>query len=236
MRFFDLIAGSLGPIQLRKIFTPKDEDLALLLSRGNLLHIPTTAWGEALVSSGAAVQTPVLQRVGSGTSASSSATLSLTFWSLSLNFRSADSPLVDWNKKLYIGFNYMRSNSDAQGVARFQLKQTDAIGALAAKGIGLRADNLALIGESYGTALGEVDLATTLTSFRAYWITIIHYPGSKIEWYVNSVLKGTQSTAANIPSGIGTEYIRLVHSAANGADGGVHYRSDLNGLWLWQER
>ncbi len=55
-------------------------------------------------------------------------------------------------------------------------------------------------------------------------------------WYVDGVLEGTQSTAANIPSGLGGATGYLVASIINGAVGGVDA-----GLWLfhpkvWQDR
>ena len=191
------------------------ENLAKLLKGGNLLHVPTNlGWTAVVTGSGGAQEQATYLSVHTGATAGSTALLHLLTEGFHLDI--ATSYAWDWAKKAYIIFNYIRGELCATGIARFQLKGVNTIGALATKGIGLRVDNLALVGESYGLSLGEVDLATTLTLNQNYKIAIVFYPASKIEWYVNGVLKGTQSTAATIPTG-NTPDIYQVHSAINGA-------------------
>ncbi len=211
------------------------EDYPFLLSNANLLHIETaTGWAASNLLSGGS--SPAISRnyVNTGVVASSRGMLYIPEF---LAMSGTDYAYMSWDKKLYLIFGYSRQNSDAQVVARVQLKDVNTEGALAAKGIGIRADNYALVGESYGVALGAVDLATALTSRRPYLIIILHDPSvPKIEWYVNGVLKGTQSTANNIPSGNAGDIGRLVHSIINGVTGTVDAYSLLFQPRFWQAR
>ncbi len=206
------------------------EFLAALLKGGNLLHIPTNAgWTETVVGSGVVSQEPTRHYVNTAGSAESEAILSAAFLGFNAD---VDLDHINWGKKLYVMLNYTRLGSCATAIARLQIKTVATRGALAAKGIGIRLDNLVLKGESYGTALGVIDLATALASSRMVRIVIIHYPASKIEWYVNGVLKGTQSTINNIPSG--DDDVFIVHSIINQvtASGAV---SILHHPKVWQE-
>lgn len=176
-----------------------DEVMVVLLRGGNLLHIPTNAgWTETLVGSGSTGEGVSGLSLITGATANSSAllTASLSGFRIGANYH-----LLDWDKKFYVVFNISRRYDIATAIARFQIKSASAEGALAAKGLGIRIDNLALKGESYGTSLGVVDLGVTLGDRAGDQVVIIHYPGDKIEWYVNGVLKGTQSAGVNIPSG-----------------------------------
>ena len=211
------------------------ETLPVTLKGGNLLHIAVNAgWSETITGSGGTLQRPGYQKVKTGITANSSARLLTDPAGLNPG---AGYFKVNWNKKLYIIIaSYIRDASDSQAVARFQLRENTGPGALDATGIGFQVDNLAIKGESHGTALGVLDLNTALTNDYDHQIAMIHYPGSKIEWYVNGVLKGTQSTAAYIPSGESATYTYLVHYIANGAAGGVDAMSYLSSIVIWQER
>ncbi len=132
--------------------------------------------------------------------------------------------LVDqhnWDKKQAFLFSVRRTGSDIEVTCYAQLKDVVAAGDLTAKGLGLVIKNLALYGESYGTARGEVDLGFTLQQYINAWIAIVHDPGNSVKFYVNGVLRGTQSTLANIPSGLGANYMTVHAEARNGATGGV---------------
>ncbi len=211
------------------------ETLAVLLRGANYHCFPTNAgWTTSHAGSGNAVQDPGVLYVATGATANSRAML----YSLAYGFN-VDQPghnLLNWDKKLYLVFNYYRVNSDAQCTARVQIKQANTEGALAVKGIGIQVSNLALYGESCGAAQATVDLNTSLTSARSCQVVLIHYPGSKIEWYINGVLKGTQSNAANIPSGLSTTTTYLLHSVVNGAAGGTDCNSTKMQPKIWQER
>lgn len=213
-----------------------DELLARLLMDANVLHIPTNAaWVPSHAGGGGSALAPSQNYVRTSTTASSRGLL----FAGAVGFaqEAAGRDRVNWGKKLYLVFGYCRRSSDSEAVARFQLKEAATEGALAAKGIGIRADNLALVGESYGSELGGVDLGVTLTDNYEKLVVIIHDPGTpKIEWYINGVLKGTQSTAARIPSGTAGAANSLVHSIINGLTGGVDVYSDLFHPKIWQAR
>ena len=210
------------------------ELLAYLMTKGMLFPVTTTdGWTSTLVGTGAKTDEPGRGKVATGTTANSSSLLLTYMQGLGVG---KGEVRVDWDKKLYITFRIIRVNSDAEAVARIQLKEAASIGALGAKGLGLQIDNLALSGESYGTSVATVDLVTSLTGNVEAWITIIHDPDTpKIEWYVNGVLKGTQSTAAKIPSGGAGSDSVLVLSIANGATGTVEAYIVFSPIMIWQE-
>jgi hypothetical protein len=115
---------------------------------------------------------------------------------------------IDFDKAIKLSFIASRENSVAQAVARFLLasgftypcQEEDIQG----YGFGLEIQNFALYGVSYGSgeSKASIDLNTTLVDGESAFIEIVHYPGEKIEWYVDDELKGTQSTPASIPSGV----------------------------------
>ncbi len=120
----------------------------------------------------------------------------------------------------------MRYTSDVNFQGRFQVKDVGTLGQLAEKGIGLQIDNLALTGESYGEARGTVDLSTTLTVNVPYKITITLYPATlydteRVEFRVNNVLKGTITTANQVPNALGTAAAYVVASSLSTAAGGA---------------
>jgi len=212
------------------------ETEAVLLKGGNVFHIPTNAgWSEGVTGSGTSAQNPHYLSVNTGVTASSTARRYIDYFA-GFNLVDTNWLRLNWDKKLYLVFNYRRGGSDSEAIARVQIKETAGEGALSAKGIGIRMDNLALVGESYGTALGSLDLGTALTDGVICQLAIIHYPASKIEWYVNGVLKGIQSTIANIPSGIGGATASLVVSIKNGATGGVNAATQFFLPKIWQAR
>ena len=212
------------------------EDLAVFLANANVLLIPIlSGWTEAVTGSGVTTQDVMRQTVTTGTTASSTARRYVEARGFGVD-ASADWKF-DFDKKTYLIFNYWRYQTDAQVIARFQLKEVTTEGALAAKGFGLRADNFALTGESYGTALGTVDLGVTITTDTYRRILIIHDPSvPKIEFYVDGVLKGTQSTAANMPSGVAGVQSYLMHSIINGLAGGTNVQSAIMQPRIWQAR
>lgn len=193
------------------------EFLAALLKGGNLLHIPTNAgWTEVLAQAGSTSQALTSLNVTSGATAGGKGLLHGSMIGLA-NGISYNTP-VRLDRKLYLIFGCARYLSVAAAIARLQLKQVNTEGALSAKGFGLRVDNMALVGESYGTELGTVSLATSLVNVIEAQIVILFDPATpKIEWYVNGVLKGTQSTVAKIPTGSLSYPAPMVMSVINGA-------------------
>lgn len=211
------------------------EILAKLLKDANFMHIPTNAgWQPALGGSGFASQAPTLLLVTTGVTANSQGSFDATLATFPTG---TNSHLVIWDKKFYFIFNIARGTSDTQVVARLQIKEVFTEGPLGAKGIGLKVLNYSLWGESYGTQLGEVDLGVVLGNLVGARVMIIHDPSvPKIEWYVDGVLKGTQSTATKIPSGSAGGTNALFCSIINGATGGVNAVLRLSPPLFWQVR
>lgn len=124
---------------------------------------------------------------------------------------------VDFGRVFRIKFILTRIGAGASAIGRFQFKTVQTDGALAAKGLGLQLTNYTLFGESYGSADATVNLGVTMNDAEAYQIEIVNYPGLRVEWWVNGVLKGIQTTLANIPSTVVACYLHasLNNVAAN---------------------
>ncbi len=213
-----------------------DEILAVLLYGGNILHIPTNAgWPESNVATGTNIFLPSHVQSKTGVNVNSRALAHTDEMKGFVTAAAGDIFYLNWNKKLYFIFQISRYQSDAEVVARVQIKNVATEGALAALGLGIRLDNYDLVGESYGAALGTVALLT-ITDRKVYQVVIKHFPAEKIEWWVEGVLIGTQSTVNNIPSGAGAGRANLVHSIINGATGGVDAYSWLMQPKIWQAR
>lgn len=175
---------------------------------GHFLQIPTNAgWTEAVTGTGSTAQQVAYNQTRTGTTLNSTAR---RYTETIGGFASNSLFGINYDKPLIFRFNLARATSEANAVGRVQLKTTQAEGALAAKGFGIRVLNYALYGESYGSAGAFVDLSTTMTDAFNYQIEIRHYPADRIEWWIDGVYKANQSTAADIPSGTQTAY--LVHS------------------------
>jgi hypothetical protein len=139
---------------------------------------------------------------------------------------------VDWTKDLELHFLLIHSGNDPEAVSYVQLKESNAEGALAQRGIGIELQNLTLYGEGYGTSRGTVNLGT-LTSGYIVKIKIVK-KSSKIEFYVNNELKGTLTGSA-VPNVPGTAPAFFVLSARNGSTGVNVYHGigDLKIIQKW---
>jgi len=210
-----------------------EETLAVLFKGGKPCFVPLDGWSPGHTGSGAGGASPFYQYVATGVTANSKGRLYTTFYGFS---GAIDNPgKADWSKRLYFILGYRRYLSDDEVVARIQIKQTSNFGALVNKGLGIRVDNLALKGESYGSSLGVVDLGVTVHSNVVNEIAIVHY-GTKVEWYVGRQLRGTQNDTAKIPMGIPAPgSTRFVHTIINGPTGGINANSTLLHPSLWQE-
>lgn len=207
------------------------------ISIGSVLHIPTNAgWTASNLNGGSIEKFVAMQLCQTFVTANARALL----WARFHGFNVGGNPdLTNWDRKLYYSFGYCRyGGSDAQVVARVQIKTVNTEGALGAKGIGIRVENFDIYGESYGTALGSVNLGLTLVATRMYHILIVLDPDTReIQWWIDSgsglTLLGTQTTAANIPTALSTGSY-LVHSIVNGATGGVNCSSKMYRPKVWQ--
>ena len=203
-----------------------------LLKKYRIINVPANAgWSASLVGSGAQGQTPYYLFVRTGTTASSSA---LAYaYVFGLNSSTLSRHYVDWTKRLEIHFTIARLYSDPECVARFQLKESSALGALAQRGVGIEIANYLLRGEGYGTSRGVVDLMT-LANDRPYEIRIVK-DGSELEFWVNNVLLG-QLSGAYVPNVPGTADAYLVASINNGPTGGVSDMFYVGNIRVIQER
>ena len=186
------------------------ENLAYLLKGGKFLTIPTpvTGWTQALVGSGI-----IAQRIGDiycSTGATNPSSVRTNF--LLTGFGNSSAPeVIDWTKMMYFIFSAFRKTSVATAVSRVRIHDNTAgLAALAGKGIGIQITNYAIVGESYGTTLGTVDLSTSLSDGNTDEIAIVYTPASKVEFFVNGVLKGTISgTASQLPGTTSDSYVDL---------------------------
>lgn len=201
--------------------TEMDRQPMSIIDTGRNILLPTNGgWMGSFVGSGDGLQWPGFLRVNTGYTASSRGLYWTELWGLTGS--PGASYKINWSKKLIVEFEYERANGDTETVSRVQLKSAFTEGAMTAPGIGIRADNYNLMGESYGSSLGTVDLNTILADNTTVNVVIVCYLGigaPRIEWYVDCVLKGTQSTVEYIPTGITNAY--FVHSIVNGATGGA---------------
>ena len=146
----------------------------------------------------------------------------------------------DFDKAIELNFLASRENSDAEAVARlfiaprenWPIEEEDIV----SKGFGIEIQNYALYGISHnGDSKYSVNLNTNLSDEEAAEIRILHYPGEKIEWYVDGVLKGTQSNPARIPAGVRT-WADFGWSIKNGATGGVNADFRWGLLTIWHQK
>jgi len=202
-----------------------------LLKKYRIINVPTNAgWGSSLVGSGVYGLSPFYLFVSTGTTASSSATSYIIVFGL--NSSTLSRHYVDWTKRLELHFTIARFNPDAECIARFQLKESNALGALAQKGVGIEIANYALRGEGYGTSRGVVDLMT-LADGITYEIRIVK-DGSVIEFWVNNVLLG-QLSGEYVPNVQGTTAAYLMASINNGPTGGVSDTLYVGNIRIIQE-
>ena len=214
------------------LLVTNDDYFAKLLRRGNLLFVPTQAgWTQGATGSGSTSQQISYNLVRTGTTTNSSSRLYST--APMFGFQNSYFPGIDYNKQLIWIFNYARSVSATSAIARVQLKNATTEGVLSGKGLGIKIVNSALFGESFGASQQEVNLSTTLAMDQSVQVMIIFYPGSRIEWWIDGVLKGTQSTATFLPSGgVVSSLVHSISTTGQTSDA----QSYLMHPKLWQSR
>lgn len=182
---------------------------------------------EVKTGTGWSTMTPSVAYVATGTTPASTTIL----YSYLFGMYPASTTLYRGNltKRKALSFMLSISGDNAQIVRYVQIRQDSSAPAyedLGAAGFGIKLSNLALIGESYGSEHGEVALMN-LTAALMYLITIDHDPvAGRIDWYVNGVLKGSQTTATKVPNATPTAPLRFVASIGNGTaevDGRLYF-------------
>ena len=185
-------------------FSGRDRHFPKLLSDGHYLQIPTTGWTEGVTGSGVTVQALSYNSVNTGVTVSSTARL---YTGPLAGFSALSWSSINFNNMVVFTFNMSRVTSEVNAIGRVQLKTVSTEGALGAKGIGIRVDNFALYGESYGD--GPVALVSLgdIVDSRVYQIKIIVYGGVRAEWWVDGTFKAAQTVATKIPYGLVSAYL-----------------------------
>lgn len=202
-----------------------------LFNSGNFVNLPTnTGWDTANTGTGAVFTSPAYIYSNTGITANST---SRSFCS-PMGLDTTDYTKFNFDKRILICFNVGRLGSDTEVIGRIQTKTVITEGALAALGLGIQISNYTIIGETYNAARGTTATLYTLSDKEVAKVTIAHYPGQKVEYYINGELKAIYSTVANIPSG--SAGIAWVNSLINGATGGVSTFVMISQIQLWQEK
>ena len=183
---------------------------------GRVVNVPTnTGFTQDVAGTGTTQQLAPYIQLRTGANAGSLARLYTTNTISGLSQNQLFN--IDFGLPLKMTFLLTRITAGASAIGRVQLKTTQADGSLAATGLGIQINNYSVFGESYGSAGATVNLGLTLTDSETYRIDIVHYPGLRVEWWINGELASKQTTAANIPSGIVACYMQnsLSNVAAN---------------------
>ena len=188
-------------------------------------------WGASDAGSGIGWNTPFLEVVGTGTTPNSRGLRIVSI--AGLNSGNMAAFYVDFTKKIEINFHIHRGNSDSESITRVQLKHTNTEGQLDNVGLGIQINNFTIIGEAYGTARGTTNTLIILENGKFARVKIVHYPNSRVEFWVNGTLKGTLTGNA-VPVNVDADSY-FVLSIINGAAGGVDAYAYLGNLWIIQE-
>jgi len=213
--------------------------LAELVRLANFQMIPTAAgWNSLTGGSGSNAQQPFRNYVAINGTAGSYSNL----YAPSYGFNEGNIyQQMNWDKELWLIFNYARYSSQAAVKAWVQIEDTNAgqHQDLATKGIGIVLKNGDIYGESYGTSRAEHSLGYTLNMANQEQVQIaIHLTPTGVEWYVNGVLKATEQTAGKYPTGItASGGVYLNHAIYDGgvATSGLTVSNMMQGK-IWQSR
>ena len=142
----------------------------------------------------------------------------------------------NWDKKSVFQFEIFIASFNAETKIRWQITQALTIGDLAALGLGVEIAGSTLKLASYGANAAQALLtAMTLTASTVYTIRIEHDPASAIRLYVSNVLKATQSTVGDIPSGSPAGYVTFFSILRTGGTDTTGRDAYVNNPWILQE-
>ena len=124
---------------------------------------------------------------------------------------------TDFGKPLRLSFVVSRVGAGASAIGRVQYKTVTTDGVLAAPGVGIQVNNYAVTGECFGSTLGTVNLGLTMVDSRSYHIEILHYPGRRVEWWVDGIFAASVTTTTALPTGSAAGYFHtsISNVAAN---------------------
>lgn len=205
--------------------------------QNNFLFIPTlgVGWTAAVTGSGGTGSLS-LMRLYAYTGATDPSTARLYTFVQGLDRASANTIAVDWTKKLWIIADLCLGAVGATASWWFQLKGVNTLGNLAAKGLGVVGSVADIYSESYGAARGSTTLAATMTANYIYRVGILLDPSvPNIKYYVNGVLKFTETTVNNIPytGSTNDSYLLLgIQNTGTAANASIFAANII----LWQEQ
>jgi hypothetical protein len=202
-----------------------------LLRKYNVIILPSSGWYAVAAGSGGYGVASFFLQLWTGTTANSSE--KLTSQVLGLSDPNTSMSYVRWDRDFDIRFVVVRLNSDPECVARVQLKESSALGALSQPGVGIEIANYLMRGEGYGTARGTVDLLT-MTGNREYRVRIVK-KATTLQFFVENVLMGTLS-GSYVPNSPGTATAYFVISINNGSTGGVNANFFIGDIKIVQKR
>ncbi len=217
-----------------------------LRNRGKLIPIPLGDWTE-VENNVIVTQTPFYIKLEiSDQLAAGDGRAHLVTWGLAEGFAVASR--INWDFELFLQFEIQKQTPEATSPALcyFLIKEGNAAGPLITDGLGIRigtnggnphGNDRVLYGVSYGSGGSEeaVALGITMSSLRTYTIGLHHLPGVFDRWYVRGVLSGTQSIAANIPTGVSvssTFFVASADKAATDPDAITHFF--VGNILIWQ--
>lgn len=212
------------PARLADIYLPT------LISADNFIMIPTVAgWTEVFVGAGAAQQQPTRQVALILDANAGSALLHTPAYGFNIG---GDYQKVNFDKHLYIIFNYGVYKTEANLIRRVQLKKAAALGVLAEIGLGIEIDNTTITGEAYGTARGTVALGSiTMLGTLCESIQVIIWldPDTPaVRYYIDGSLAGSITNTNHIPAGEATGAVYFNHSIYRPAGG----LAVVGSIWL----
>lgn len=214
---------------LRTRFSMAPNYLTQLLASGRYQPIPTSATWASTGNTGTATTTQATSYLQLRTGATNPS-VAFGFTEVFGGMNNSSLLSVDFGKKFILGFGLSRVTAGASVVGRVQIKNSSAAGPLAAVGLGIQINDLAMTGESYGSALGGVSLGN-LTDGASTQIMIIHYPGVRTEWWLDGVYAAQQTDTTKIPSG--TVGVRLIGILGNNSV--TDAQMFITQPWMWAD-
>lgn len=206
-------------------------DLAYLMARWRFFNYPITVadWIASLTGTGTTASSiETMLMMDTGATGGSQALAYLRLRGLALGGAISS---VNYDKAMKLVADFDLAGNDAGANHRIHLKNTVTAADMTTCGLGIKAIQYALWGESFGTALGLVNLNYSHAINTFDRVEIVHIPGVRVEWWINGSLKGTQTDTTKIPSGSVQGYISL--SSKNVAN--VSCYSRIVNLQLLQE-
>lgn len=216
--------------------------LADIIKAANFIMIPTAAgWTEVTTGAGNTRQEPMrnMVEITDALVGSELAYVASMGFNIGGNYGR-----INWDKHLYLIFNYAIYKSEANLTRRVQVHAEPSappiIEELTEQGIGFQVVNLVMTGEAYDTARGTVALGNMVIEAGSHYKQIqvvIHLDPDTpaVNFYIDSSLVGSITNTDHIPSGTAVKSCYLKHSIDRPAGGASDVASVLFHGKVWQE-